>query len=875
MSYAKLNFAMASAATLALALPAGAAAASPQQTPQRGLAQTARADGSELPSGVTPSDWSFIRDSISAHRHAFESTHIGFEARNPRFNWEAQFDGTSALIQPAAGGWSFGFALKAFGFEGQLQEVQSPMFGACAEGQKITYGWTGELSEWWINDKRGFEHGFTVHERPARLEADDVLPLVFELDTIGSLQPRVNEARTGLSLQDDAGSSVLRYDGLVAFDSNGIELSAWLEVDERSVRICVDETLAEYPIIVDPVVQEAYIKASNTDAGDQFGVSVAASGDTVVIGAYAEDSSATGIDGDESSNSAVNSGAAYVFVRSGSSWIQQAYLKASNTDAIDLFGVSVAVSGDTIVVGARNESSNATGIDGDQFNNSANASGAAYVFVRSGSSWTQQAYLKASNTDQNDLFGHSVAASGDTVVVGAVFESSGASGVDGDQFSNSANDSGAAYVFVRSGFSWTQQAYLKASNTGPGDEFGYSVAASGDTVVVGARYEDSNATGIDGDQFNNSANASGAAYIFVRSGSSWTQSAYLKASNTDADDYFGRSVAASGDTVVVGANQEGSNATGIDGDQSSNSAGNSGAAYIFVRSGSSWTQAAYLKASNTGVGDWFGWSVAASGDTIVVGARSEKSNATGIDGNQFNNSASGAGAAYVFVRSGSSWTQAAYLKASNTGGLDLFGQSVAASGDTVVVGANQEDSSAAGIDGDQSNNSAPESGAVYFIHVDNTGSAYCFGDGSGVACPCSAFGGSGEGCANTGGAGGATLTASGNATLSNDTFQLQVSGIPGAKAGLCIKGSIQLPGGNLVGDGLLCTAPQIRSQVIVSDASGGTSMSDWRGQPFGTYPGAANVGAASYYQWWYRDPSNTCSGSGFNFSNAWAVTWLP
>jgi len=163
------------------------------------------------------------------------------------------------------------------------------------------------------------------------------------------------------------------------------------------------------------------------------------------------------------------------------------------------------------------------------------------------------------------------------------------------------------------------------------------------------------------------------------------------------------------------------------------------------------------------------------------------------------------------------------------------------------------------------------------LRVGNAGGAYCFGDGTGAVCPCGANGSPGEGCANTSGVGGAVLTASGNAYIGGDTFQLLVSGIPGAKAGLCVKGSALLSGGNgnVVGDGLLCTSPQKRSQVIVSDARGNVTMSDWRVQPFGTFPGVANVGAPTYYQWWYRDPANTCSGSGFNFTNAWGVTWQP
>ena len=446
------------------------------------------------------------------------------------------------------------------------------------------------------------------------------------------------------------------------------------------------------------VSQQAYLKASNTGAGNHFGSSVAISGDTVVVGAYAEASQA---------------GAVYVFTRSGSTWSQEAYLKASNTEVTDAFGDSVAISGDTLVVGAPGEDSSATGVDGDQADNSAGNAGAAYVFTRSGVTWSQQAYLKASNTGAGDLFGWSIAIAGDTVVVGASSEYSNATGVDGDGTNNSATSAGAAYVFTRSGVTWSQQAYLKASNTEQNDNFGNSLAISGDTVVVGAYGEDSNATGVNGNQANNLASDSGAAYVFTRSGVTWSQQAYLKASNTEAIDQFGRSVAISGDSVVVGAYVESSNATGVDGDQADNSAIASGAAYVFTRSGVTWSQQAYLKASNAETIDEFGTSVAISGDSVVVGANLEDSNATGVDGNQADNSTNDAGAAYVFTRSGVSWSQQAYLKASNTGASDFFGTSVAISGDSVVVGAYGESSNATGVDGDGTNNSASASGAAY------------------------------------------------------------------------------------------------------------------------------------------------------------------
>ena len=461
------------------------------------------------------------------------------------------------------------------------------------------------------------------------------------------------------------------------------------------------------------IAHQAYLKASNTGEGDLFGRSLAISGDTVVVGADGEDSSATGINGDQGNNGLGGSGAAYVIVRSGTTWMQQAYLKASNTGLNDQFGFSVAVSGDTLVIGAPSEDSNATGVNGDQNNNVATGSGAAYVFVRNGSTWTQQAYLKASNTALFDFFGTSVAISGDTLVVTADFEDGSSTGINGDQTKRGAASSGAAYVFVRTGVTWSQQAYIKASNTGEGDRFGVSVAASANTIVVGAIAESSSATGVDGNQADNSAFRAGAAYVFERNNQIWAQQGYLKASNTQRDDNFGGAVSVSGDTLVVGAVGEQSNATGVNGNQADNSLNASGAAYVFLRSGSTWAQQAYLKASNTGQSDSFGSAVAVAGDSITVSAVLEDSNATGVGGNQSDDSASNAGAAYLFNRASASWTPKAYLKASNTDSGDYFGSAVAMTLDTVMVGASREASNATGINGNQSDNSAPFAGAVH------------------------------------------------------------------------------------------------------------------------------------------------------------------
>ncbi len=265
--------------------------------------------------------------------------------------------------------------------------------------------------------------------------------------------------------------------------------------------------------------------------------------------------------------------------------------------------------------------------------------------------------------------------------------------------------------------------YFKAFNTGAEDRFGHALAlsADGNTLTVGAPYEDSNAIGIDGDINDNTAPYSGAVYVFVRNGAgSWVRQAYVKASNTGEGDEFGSAVAlsADGNTLAVGADGEASNATGINGNQSDDSATSAGAVYVFSRSGSAWSQQAYIKASNSDSSDWFGWSVAlsADGDTLAVGARYESSKASGINGDQNDDSSDSAGAVYVFSRSGSAWSQQAYVKASNTGAGDQFGYAVVLSDDgaTLAVSARDERSNATGINtGDQSDDSAEYSGAVY------------------------------------------------------------------------------------------------------------------------------------------------------------------
>lgn len=500
------------------------------------------------------------------------------------------------------------------------------------------------------------------------------------------------------------------------------------------------------------VRQVAYLKATNPDMGDHFacggslpghiGSALAASidGNTIVVGAPHESSAAPGINGNTSDNSLYNSGAAYVFIRRGDTWVQQAYVKASNPGQSDLFGMSVAISGDgnTMAVSAPWERSAATGVNGNQSDDSMPQAGAVYVFTRSGETWSQQAYLKASNTGRvanendptadGDQFGISLAVSGDgnTIAIGAITEDSLATGINGNQADDSAAAAGAVYVFARTGTTWAQQSYVKGSNTEAADLFGYDVALNqdGNTLVVAGYDEDGPGRGVNVEQ-GNGANGSGALYVFNRANGTWTQAAYLKGSRSEGNDALGFSIAisADGSTIVAGAADEsclvaGVNPEGCNTDKPEDaSGGSSGAAYVWVRNGATWSEQAFIKASNPQLQDWFAANVAVSrdGNTLLVSAPMEDSNAKGVNGDQQNDGAVESGAAYLFRRSGTTWAQQAYIKAENAEEYDEFGTTVAMSGDgrTLLLGARMESGGIAGVNGNQSDNSMPQAGAVY------------------------------------------------------------------------------------------------------------------------------------------------------------------
>ncbi len=426
---------------------------------------------------------------------------------------------------------------------------------------------------------------------------------------------------------------------------------------------------------------EEYLKASNLLAHDHFGASVSLSQGTLVVGAPLQDGSGFGVDSDQFTNTSDNSGAAYVFVKTGvGAWTQQAFLKASNPHELDRFGAAVAISGDVLVVGAPGESSEARRVNGEMNDTSATSSGAAYVFHRVAGHWAQRAYLKPSANAPGNAFGASVAISGDTIVVGAPEH---VQPMDLDS-------AGAAYIFERVGDDWLQSYKLAASNPASLDQFGASVAISGGRIVVGAPGESS----------------AGAAYIFEWNETDWGTPTFVKASDNRPSARFGSAVTIDGGLVGVGA-----------------PALESGAVYLFENQGEpgSWEQTAIVKASNAETGDTFGSAAALGQGVLAVAAGGsyygqlfttygEDSGAVGINGEEMLDDAKNSGAVYLFAREGNSWAQQAYVKPSNTQTADHFGSAVAVADGELAVGAALEDGNAVG---DPTDNEAPDGGAVY------------------------------------------------------------------------------------------------------------------------------------------------------------------
>jgi hypothetical protein len=463
---------------------------------------------------------------------------------------------------------------------------------------------------------------YTVHVRRARQEA------YLKASNTGT------EDLFGTSVAIAADTLVIGAPG-EASRANGIDSSTIWQGDDAAAN-----SGAAYVFVrsAGSWSQEAYLKASDSQAGAGFGASVAIAGDTVVIGAPGAGSDAAP---DAAVGSAAVSGAAYVFVRSAGVWSQAAALRPEPGTAGSLaqqFGTRVAIAGDTLAV---SELAAAPSPTSRRLASTLppSANGAVQVFARSGTNWQAQMLLAADGGENAPSFGLSLAMTSELIVVGSPAE---------------AGATDAVYVFEPSGTDWVERARLSSATDQLGENFACSVGVFGDRIVVGAAGETAAVSGMALGSSAASQPASGAAYVFVRDGESWNEEAYLKADNAEAGDAFGTSVAISGDNLVVGAPVEAGAGLGIDPTdpgRSDDSASRAGAVYMFTRSAAGWVENGYIKASNTDAGDRFGSALAITDETLAIGALNESSAATGVDASsaaQADNSAPWSGAVYVF-----------------------------------------------------------------------------------------------------------------------------------------------------------------------------------------------------------------------------------
>jgi hypothetical protein len=523
-------------------------------------------------------------------------------------------------------------SLQAYGYGDALKAVQAVT--PEANLNRVEYR-RGSLTEWYVNGPIGLEQGFTLSERPSQLQGQR---LTMALALPGNLPASVDEGGKGLELSDSTGKTVLRYAGLTAQDATGKELHTWLEMRGERLLLRVEDEGARYPVTVDPFVQLAELTASDGAAGSLFGFQCAISGNTVVVTSLSSPSfsdhgaayvfvkpssgwqdmtqmaelttsdgaandffgDAVGIRGNTvvvgalgaTIGSNAGQGAAYVFVEPTGGWVnmmETAKLTASDGMANDGFGESVAISGNTIVIGADNA---AVGRNSGQ--------GAAYVYTKPGTGWKTtnlfKAKLTASGGRAYDGFGGAVAISGSTIVSGA------------PQYPPSTG-SGAAYVYTKPATGWKTtkvfKAKLTASDGAKDALLGTTLWISGNTIVAGAY----NAT-------VRSHVSQGAAYVFVEPAGGWanaTQTAKLTAKDGKANDLFSAGLSISGNTIFLGAPdaQIGANAQ-------------QGAVYEFVKPASGWkTTSQYTAkfvASDGSAGAEFGFCIATTDDIFATGA---------------------------------------------------------------------------------------------------------------------------------------------------------------------------------------------------------------------------------------------------------------
>jgi hypothetical protein len=687
----------------------------------------------EVPVGLSGEQWVSIQEQIRLAEYQFTWQVLdgvwAFRAFNRAQGLDLAFSqaGLTAVgsITSRGAPWRFRVHLAAYGNE-YLPAVISQR-GLSAERANVTYRWNASLSEKYTNTPQGVEQTLMLYAPP------DSGDLSLDFEIAGGLYPILDDSGV-LKLLNARGIEVLGYDHWIARDVTGREWPVRLAFADGELHITIEAAGGVFPLRVIALLQSetSVLHASDPQIEDYFGYSVAVSGDLIVVGSRFEDGGV----GDPISSA----GAAYVFERAqdrADNWGEVQTLHASDAQSDDQFGYSVAISGDVIVIGAPYEDGGADdplplagaayvfqrtpgnpdewsevkilhasdAQEGDYFGLSAVISddviavgahsedggagnpqpdaGAAYVFQRmkgGEDEWGEAKILHASDIQSGDGFGVRVAISCGLIVVGAHYEDGGV----GDPY----HDSGAAYIFQRTQGGvdgWGEVKILHASDIQMEDDFGRSVAISGDVIVVGAPGED----GGTGDP----AIDSGAAYIFQRmqgGANEWGELKILHASDAQAGDEFGIRVSISEDVIVAGARFE----DGGDG----NPVIDAGAAYIFQRTqggSDGWGEVQILHAFDLQASDAFGFSVDVWGDVIITGAPYE-------DGGM-NDPVPGAGAAYVFQREGQMWVETAINHASGPKESGQFGYSVAISGDVMVVTG-------------EDNTSIPHSGGAYVFN---------------------------------------------------------------------------------------------------------------------------------------------------------------
>jgi hypothetical protein len=506
-------------------------------------------------------------------------------------------------------------SLHSFGYGHAMQGVAPGKVSG--DKQTINIAREGGVQEWYVNGPEGLEQGFTLAEPPGARRQGVPLRLALQV----SKGWRAVASKDGQRVILRGADSAVEYSKLAVSDSQGRIIPARLTVDKDQVVIEAEDHDAVYPLTIDPtfILQQKLTASDATDL-DHFGNAVAIYGDTVAVGAEEDDIGAN-----------QDQGSVYVFTRNGGVWTQQQKITAFDGAVDDMFGRSVALYGDTLAVGASTRGYRA---------------GSAYVYRLSGGVWTLEQKITAFDGAVSNLFGHAVALSDYTLVVGAYGANIG-----------SAIAQGAVYVYTRIGSVWTLQQKISAGDGEADDFFGFAVSLSADTLAVGVRSDD---VGANPNQ--------GSVYIFQRFGTLWLIEQRLYAGDGATSDMFGSSVAIDGDTVVVGAPLDD---VGVNVNQ--------GSIYFFTRSGSTqpvWTQLHKHGADDGAANEYFGSAVALSGDIMVTGAPEDDN---GVNTNQ--------GSAYVFTRSGGFWAQQQKLTADDGAQADRFGYAVALSGDTVVAGA--------------------------------------------------------------------------------------------------------------------------------------------------------------------------------------------